>query len=302
MKTALILGITGNFGQEMAKSLERRGWRIKSIVRNRKKIRKSQDGYNIVEGNFQDKKTLQDASRDIDLIVYAINIPYNQWHKHALTMLEPVVQLAEEKHLHILFPGNVYNFSPSPENIAESVHAEPVSSKGRIRVAMESRLFEASQSGARVTIVRGGDFIGQNSQWLKMILKKRKGHQYTMRFPHTTEHRHQWSYLPDLCANAAMIIEKESNTFEVWHDQGLILTQDDWRKAFEENAYSIETQSFSWWLLSLFSYFVPLLREVVDMKYLWNNTLIMDGSKLKMELGKHYQQTELKNILQDLMT
>lgn len=300
MKTALILGVTGNFGQEMGKALERQGWKIKAIVRNRQNLTESQRGYNIAEGNFQDKKILQNASKDVDLIVYAVNPPYNQWHEHALSMLEPVVQLAEEKQLHILFPGNVYNFSPDSTAITESVHAEPVTAKGRIRVAMELRLFEASKSGARVTIIRGGDFIGRHSQWVDMILKKSKRNQHTMRFPHTSEHRHFWSYLPDLCANTAKIIEREKHTFEVWHDQGFVLTQDDWQQAFGQNGYALKITSFPWWLFSLFSYFVPLIREVVAMRYLWEETLILDGNKLRTELGERYQQTELKSIIKDL--
>ncbi len=129
--------------------------------------------YDIIEGDFKDRSILYNASKGVDLIVYAVNPPYHQWHEHALAMLEPVVQLAEDKKLHILFPGNVYNFRPDTTAITESAHAQPSTIKGQIRVAMELRLFEASKSGARVTIIRGGDFIGRNSQWLNMILKKR---------------------------------------------------------------------------------------------------------------------------------
>ncbi|WP_428775688.1 NAD(P)H-binding protein [Vibrio sp.] len=300
MKTALVLGITGNFGSEMAKALASQDWQIKTIVRNRQKLNESQLGFDILEGDFQDAATLQAATEGVELIVYAVNPPYPQWHSQALAMLEPVAQLAQQKRLQILFPGNVYNFSLSDTPIAESAPAQPVAAKGKIRAAMETRLQQASQSGAKVTIIRAGDFLGQHGQWLNMMLKKKPNH-YLMRFPHGAEHQHFWSYLPDLCANAAKLIERQTELFEIWHDPGLVLTQEDWRQAFEQNGYALKITRFPWWQFSLLSYFVPLIREVLEMKYLWDKTLILDGSKLKTELGEQCQQTKLDSIVKQLM-
>ncbi|CAG8998764.1 MAG: hypothetical protein CENE_00724 [Candidatus Celerinatantimonas neptuna] len=300
MRSALILGITGHFGREMGKALAKQGWNIKSIVRNLQHLRESQLDFDIIEGDYQDAALLDDASNDVELIVYAVNPLYHQWHKQALAMLEPVVQLAEKKKLHILFPGNVYNFRPDSSAITESTPADPVTAKGQIRVTMESRLRQASGSGARVTIIRGGDFMSRHGrQWLDVILKKKHG-RFTMRFPHASDHRHFWSYLPDLCANAVQVIDRSKNTFEIWHDPGFALTQRDWQQAFAKNGDTLRVARFPWWIFSLLSLFVPLIREVMQMRYLWQQPLILDGSKLKNELGHHYQHTRLEDIIKDM--
>lgn len=300
MKTALILGISGNFGQEMAKALSNRGWSIRAIVRKQGGQFTKWPNVEVIEGDYQDRNLLASVSDGVELLVYAINPPYTMWRKHALNMLEPVVELAEKKQIHLLFPGNVYNLNPTSDLLSENTPLMGVTAKGELRKQMEQRLKRASESGARISIVRAGDFIGQHSQWLEMILKNKQQGCFSFCLPHDSKHRHYWSYLPDLCANTAAIIEQSSSQFEVWHDPGLVVSQKDWLDAFEHNGLRLNITSFPWWFYSLLAVFVPLVKEVMEMKYLWEKELILDGSKMKKALGQNLQSTELKNIVHHL--
>ncbi|USD68029.1 NAD(P)H-binding protein [Vibrio sp. SCSIO 43136] len=300
MKTALVLGVTGNFGEAMAQALQKRGWKVKALVRNPEKLTAEQRGYEIIHGDFQDTHTLKAAAQGADLLVYAINPPYDQWKQSAMTMLEPVVTLAEQNNLHILFPGNVYTLKPSNNLIDEKAKPDPVSTKGSIRVDMEARLRKASQCGARITIVRAGDFIGERGQWISYALKRKRDH-YTLQLPHSETHRHYWSYLPDLSANAAQLIERQHTSFAVWNDPGLVLTIGDWQQAFESNGIVLKTRRFPWWVFHLISVFSPMLKEVIEMKYLWEDELVLDGSKMRRELGEAMQETGIQQIVKDLV-
>lgn len=303
MKTALILGITGKFGREMAVALTNKGWNVKAIVRSRKHLTEQHSNYQIIEGSYQDKALLEQASDGVDLIVYAINLPYPDWRQLALTMLEPVVQLAEHKKLHVLFPGNVYSYEPSLTPITEDAPMVGVTPKGEIRKEMELKLLAATNNGAKVTIVRAGDFIseGEGGEWLKMMLKKRRNERFVMRQPHSLMHRHFWSYLPDLCSNAVSAVEQQNLQFELWHDSGLVLTSKDWQQAFKNIGYKLELSDFPWWSLSILALFVPLIREVKEMKYLWEEELILDGSKLQRRLGPEFKKSSLETIVTQLV-
>jgi len=292
--------LSGNFGREMAKALDEKGWKIKAIVRNKGALQKDFPGFEIVQGDYLDRDLLASVSKGVELVVYAINPPYTMWKKHALNMLEPVVKLAEEKQMNLLFPGNVYNLIPEDFPISEESPLVGVTAKGEIRKRMEQRLKKASEFGARISIVRAGDFIGERTQWLEMILKKKKSGAFTFRSPHDSDHKHYWSYLPDLCANTAAIIEQNESQFEVWHDPGLVLSQKDWLGAFERNGIKLNITSFPWWFYSLVAVFVPLVKEVMGMKYLWDKELILDGSKMKKALGQNLKSTELKSIVHHL--
>jgi nucleoside-diphosphate-sugar epimerase len=302
MKTALIIGIGGNFGHQMAQALSDNGWQIKALMRDAKKAPKWLNATQIKLGSARDKSTVLQAAQGVDLIVYAANPQYHRWHEEALQMLEPTVQIAEELGLCILFPGNVYNFTPTEQRISEQQAMRAPSDKGKIRIAMEARLQKASLSGAKVTIVRAGDFLGEQMQmsWLDHMLKGKNG-QYKLAMPHDERHVHYWTYLPDLCANAAMLMSKSSADFEVWHDPGLALTTHDWQEAFIANGYSVKTSALPWWVFRFIAPFNPMLREVLKMRYLWQQPVVMDGSKMQGALGARLRKTEFKAIVASMV-
>lgn len=298
MKTALIIGISGNFGGQMARTLSKNGWQIKTLMRDASKAPDWLASANIFTGSAQDESAVDQAAQGAELIVYAANPPYHKWHQEAMKMLEPTIRVAEKRGLRILFPGNVYSYAPQPTAIKESVTVKAPTDKGEIRVQMEERLKQASQNGASVTIIRAGDFFGPDMHlsWLKMILKKgKKGYSYSA--PHDPQHVHFWSYLPDLCANAVKLVENPESNFDIWHDKGFALTLEDWRKAFSASGIALQIKKFPWPIFRILSLFSPMLREVIKMKYLWETNVVLDGTKLKNKLGKDLNSTALNEIV-----
>lgn len=298
MKTVLILGITGNFGLEMALALKAQGWIVKALLRDEAKAPQWLEKENRIIGDANEQEKVMAAANGVDLIVYGLSPAYHRWHIEALALLEPCVATAEKLGIRLLFPGNVYNFEPSESRISESQVMKPVTEKGAIRVAMEARLRKASEHGAKVTIVRAGDFIGPNTHmtWMDRVLKEKHG-EVKMAFPHDEKHVHFWSYLPDLCANTAMLMDMPQASFEIWHDSGLALNRADWQKAFAANGRTLKVSNFSWWILTIIAPVVPLVKEVLKMKYLWQQPVVLDGGKMKRALGEQYRATDLTAIL-----
>ncbi|MGF1695738.1 NmrA family NAD(P)-binding protein [Vibrio lamellibrachiae] len=301
MKTALILGITGNFGKQMALALIAEGWNIRGLMRDKSKAPTWLPSQDIMVGNANNESHVTNAAEGVDLIVYAVNPVYYRWGEEALPLLEPTVRVAEKMNIRILFPGNVYNFAPSSDLIAEDTPMKPISEKGKIRVQMEDRLRTATKNGAKVTIVRAGDFIGPDTHftWLDMTLKQKES-RATIAFPHNENHIHFWSFLPDLCTNCAKLLSQPQSQFEVWHDPGLRLSQVDWQHAFTSHNITLKVTRFHWWAYKLIVPFVPLVREVFKMRYLWQQPVLLDGRKMKATLGAKYTTTSLANIIPQL--
>jgi nucleoside-diphosphate-sugar epimerase len=55
--------------------------------------------------------------------------------------------------------------------------------------------------------------------------------------------------------------------------------------------------SFPWWLLALASPFVATFREMLEMRYLWRETLRMDNARLTAVLG-HEPHTPLAEAVE----
>jgi nucleoside-diphosphate-sugar epimerase len=302
MKTALIIGGNGNFGTEMAIALQQSGWRVRALVRDAAKADQLLKFDKVVQGDATSQQDVEQAALGADVIVYAANPPYHRWPELAMKMLEPTILAAQKLQCRILFPGNVYGLSPSQANITEEKLNAPVTEKGRIRVLMETRLEQATNQGAKVSIVRAGDFIGPKmaSSWLSHIFKNNK-RGVTMAMPHDEQHEHFWTYLPDLCANAAQLLNMPQSDFDVWHDPGFCLKAEDWRNAFAANSISVKTTRFPWWMFTLLTLVSPMLKEVMKMRYLWQQRIVLDGQKMTGVLGDSLQKTPLTEIIMQPM-
>ncbi|KJI83553.1 Rossmann-fold NAD(P)-binding domain-containing protein [Enterobacter asburiae] len=61
-----------------------------------------------------------------------------------------------------------------------------------------------------------------------------------------------------------------------------------------------KVKSFPWWLVSAMSPFNTTLREMREMRYLWEQTIEMDNSKLIAFLG-HEPQTPLTEAVRSTL-
>ena len=209
-------------------------------------------------------------------------------------MLESTIAAAKASGALIVFPGTVYNFGPETfPLVAEDAPQRPRTRKGRIRVEMERRLLEASQDGARVLILRAGDFFGPSSanSWFGAAMVKPGRRLTAVVYPGRREVGHAWAYLPDFAETAARLIERRAELapFSAFHFGG------HWFERGVEMAEAVRTASgnprlpirgFAWAPVRLLSPFVETFRELLEMTYLWRLPLRLDNRKLVAFLGQ----------------
>ncbi|MFT7113166.1 MAG: nucleoside-diphosphate-sugar epimerase [Porticoccaceae bacterium] len=301
MRTALIIGITGNFGHQMAITLLHNGWDVRAVLRDPTKLPSGLSKVEIFKGSATNSTLVNQSAQGCELIVYAANPMYHRWSEEAVQMLEPAIAAASSSGARILFPGNVYNYQPQTTPIDEDVIQTAPTEKGKIRVMMEHKLKQASLKGVKVTVIRAGDFIGPNAHftWLNMAMKQ-KASTTKLSLPHDSLHRHFWSYLPDLCNNAETLVNTSTENFELWHDVGLSLTSQDWIDALKENKKTVKQSAFPWIPLKVMALFSPKLNEVIKMRYLWKRSVLLDGTKMTRHLGEKLHSTPLSTIISEL--
>jgi nucleoside-diphosphate-sugar epimerase len=298
MKTALVLGITGGFGGHVAEALARNGWRLRALLRD---IARLPERFRDVEAIAGDASRIDDVRHAADgtqLIVYGINAPYHQWDNTVLPWLDVTAQVAEARRLMIVFPGNVYNFDPADGPIFDE-HApmHPVTPKGRLRQAMEARLRRASENGARVLVVRAGNFIGAHahSTWLRHLIKPAR-HGYALSAAGPRDVRHAWAYLPDVAATIAELLEQPAAlpVFSVFHFRGYEASFDDFAAAIQQaSGKAVAMKRFPWWLMRMAAPFSPWIRSLFEMRYLWQHAVHLDESRLAAALPMPVPHTPL---------
>lgn len=295
-RTALVLGATGGVGGEVARLLTARGWQVRALHRHPEKLPAAARASGMVwqRGDAMSAADVAAAAAGAAVIVHAVNPPgYRNWGRLALPMLDSTIAAACANGARIVLPGNVYNFGPDalPEP-SESSPQNATTVKGRIRVEMERRLRAATTNGARVLIVRAGDFFGPNAanNWFSQGLVTPGRPVTTITDPGRRGVGHQWAYLPDVAETIVSLLERSERLepFAVFHMEGHWDADGtqmiDAIRQVSANR-NIKTRKMPWWAIRALSPFVPLFRELTEMRYLWRVPLHMRNDRLVAVLG-----------------
>jgi nucleoside-diphosphate-sugar epimerase len=300
-KTALVIGATGGIGGAAAQAFLARGWRVRALTRRPLAAGllpgapKGLSGIEWLPGDAMNQADVVRAAHGVDCIVHGANPPrYTRWRELALPMLANSIEAARVSGARLIFPGNVYNFGPDAWPVVnEQSPQHPTTRKGAVRVEMEQMLQRAAQTqGVRSMVVRAGDFFGGHSpsSWFSTLMVKPGQPVKVVRFPGQAEVGHAWAYMPDLAETMVRLAEVQQGRpdFDVFHFGGhwtprTIDMAEAIRRAVGDPHLPIK--ALPWWLVYAAAPFVTMLREIIEMRYLWQVPLRLDNRKLLSVLG-----------------
>jgi len=296
---ALILGATGGIGGEIARQLRDAGWRVRALKRGLAHEQEQRDGFTWLRGDAMNRDDVRRAARGCSVIVHAVSPPgYRRWAEVVLPMLENTVTAAIEQRATIVLPGTIYNYGPDAFPVlTEDSPQNPTTRKGAIRVEMERRLRAATKQGARVLIVRAGDFFGPGStgsSWFSQSVVKAGQPVTAVNLLTAPGVGHQWAYVPDVARTVVALLARRDGLepfarFHMsghWDADGSQLAAAIRRVVARRTGKVPATRNFPWWLVRLASPFVPTMREVLELRYLWRQPLRMSNARLLGELGR----------------
>ncbi|MGB7192969.1 MAG: SDR family NAD(P)-dependent oxidoreductase [Collimonas pratensis] len=294
-KIALVLGATGGIGNAMAQKLLQRGWQVRALHRRAAQTAAADSsGIDWRQGDAMQQADVVAAAEGAAIIVHAVNPPgYRNWGQLVLPMIDNSIAAARVSGARIILPGTVYNYGADAfPDLSESSPQNPVTRKGAIRVQMEQRLRSAAQAGVRSLVVRAGDFFGPHmaNAWLSQGMLKPGQPVTAVTYPGKRGIGHQWAYLPDVAETMMQLVEREEalaafDTFHMqghWDADGTRMVGAIGRAAGRAD---LKVKSFPWWLLPALAPFVPVMREMREMAYLWRQPLRMNNRRLLKVLG-----------------
>lgn len=260
--TVLVMGATGRFGRHAARAFTEAGWTVRRFDRGRDDI--------------------EQAARGADVIVAAANPAYQHWARVVPALHERIRAAARAGGATVLLPGNVYVFGPDcpPPWGADSPHLAE-NPLGRVRREMEAGYRAA---GIRTIVLRAGDFIdtAASGAWFDRILpKSRSGG--ALAYPGPPDLPHAWAFLPDLARAAVGLaaIRDRLARFEDVPFPGYTLTGAEIAAILSRVCgRTIGIRPFPWWQLRLARPFVPIVRHVLEMRWLWEVPHSLDESRL----------------------
>lgn len=305
-KTVLILGARGRFGLAATKAFAAAGWQVLAQVRAGASGPQVA-GVRWLAQDPQDTASLTAAAQGATVVVHAINPPYvnSQWLRQAPRLMGAAIALARALGATLMLPGNVYNFGTGlPGVLTESTPQMADTVKGRVRIAMERQLADATRDARmKAVVIRAGDFFGSGKgSWLDLLIASRL-RQGKLMLPGPLDSPGAWAYLPDLARTFVAVAERRAQlpAFDTLHFAGYTLSGQDWRDVLTDLAWEqgwlpddgqLKLGAMPWPLIRAGSWLVPTWASLCEMRYLWNTPHRLANEKLLALLG-HEPHTPL---------
>lgn len=287
--TVLILGAAGRIGQVLVSAFAEAGWSVRAQAR--KPLPAALAAHPRVQAvrcEALHADALGAAAQGVQVVIHALNPPYTQWDKLALPLLDAAIDAARESGALLMLPGNVYNYgSELPARLSPNTAQRGDTPKARMRIEIEARM--AATPGLRSVVIRAGDFFGGpgRGSWFDMALASQlnKGR---FIYPAALDTLHPWAYLPDLAQAFVRVADRhaELTGHQRLHFAGHAVTGAQLHESMQRAmGRDLKAASLPWALMRVGALFVPMWRELMVMRYLWQCPHQLDDQGLRDLIG-----------------
>jgi nucleoside-diphosphate-sugar epimerase len=228
---------------------------------------------------------------DASVIYFCANPPYTRWPTDFPPLLEGAIEGAKTSGARLIVADNLYVYAPTTEPLTEDLPWKPATRKGRVRAAMDERLVAASRTGAiRMAIGRASDFFGPgalNTALIGEYFFKQYFAGKTVDWMGRLDVPHTYSYIGDFGRGLVTLGEHDVALGQVWH-----ITADApatgaqyLDMVFAAAGARAKIRRASKAALQFIGLFNPLMSEMAEMAYEFEQPYIMDGSKFARSFG-----------------
>ena len=288
-RRVLVLGANGRFGLAAVQAFAAAGWDVLAQVR-RAPAAAMPANVRCIAVPVTDVDAIVALAAGAQVVVHALNPHYTRWSAEVMPLGRLGMEIAERLGARFALPGNVYNYGAAmPPLLAADTPQWASTRKGRLRVELEAEMRRRAPR-LRSVILRAGDYFGSGEgNWFDLQIAKGAA-RGRLSYPGATGLAHAWAYVPDmaralvgLCEHAAL------PDFADIPFAGNTLTGSALMDAIERAARELgaggarpfRRAEVPWWLMRLLSPVAPLLRELVEMRYLWDTPHALDDAALR---------------------
>ena len=292
----LVIGSTGSIGNAVVSELSSRGLEVRALVRDSNKARKALRGkVDLLEGSAESPQVLTTAFEGVDIVFNCLNLPYPEWSKLP-AIHKQILNAAKDASAKMVFPGNVYIYGHAQSaKVSEEHPRNPCSTKGRLRVQLEDMFMDASRKNDVPTvIVRFPDFYGPNASGIGDDIFTAAIARKTARWFGSLDALHEFILISDAAKAMVMASVRDDVYGQDFNVPGPEpITAMDWiTLVFKEAGEQPRMTGTNRLTMRLFGVFNKMAREFVEMQYLTEEPLILDGTKFTKFFGTKYPSTD----------
>lgn len=286
-----ILGAGGAIGIELAKALPTYTSDIRLVGRNPKKVNSTDQ---LFQADLTNRDQVFKAVEDSQVAYLMVGFDYNTklWQQKWPPLIKNVIDACIHHKAKLVFFDNVYAIGGDNVNhITENSPISPTSKKGEVRAAVDKLILDSIEKGnLNAIIARSADFFsGVKDKSILMntvydnLAKGKKAQWFC-----NAKVIHSVSYTPDLAKGTAILGNTENAYNKVWNlpTDPQKITGEEWINLFAtEMKASNKYQALPGWGLKAIGLFVPILKEMYEMRYQYDRDYYFDSSKFNKEFN-----------------
>ncbi|MFO7633833.1 MAG: NAD-dependent epimerase/dehydratase family protein [Caldilinea sp.] len=296
---ALIFG-AGQVGMNLMEQLAAEGVQVTLVNRSGRVKETLPTGVSVVAGDLNDPATVTRLAANAEVVFQTAQPAYTEWPKGWPPLIRSIVDGIAQTSARLVFVDNLYMYgSTHGQPIREDMPYAAAGHKGKVRAQVAATLLDAHEAGRiQVTIGRASDFFGPRGTDTAVLGERFFEAAFAGKsvdvfgnpnLPHT------YTYLPDF-ARGLITLSRHSEAYgRAWHtpNHQTISTAELIRLIGAEMGQEIKTRAVSPLMVSMLGLFVPIVREMKEMMYEFQEPYIVDDSQFRAAFGA--QTTPLRD-------
>jgi nucleoside-diphosphate-sugar epimerase len=245
----------------------------------------------VLAGDANDSAFTRAACQGAAVVYNCTNPPYTQWPELFPRLQASILAGAAAAGAKLVVMDNLYMYGPTGgKPLTEDLPYAATTRKGRTRAQMAETLLEAHAKGTvRVAIGRASDFFGpgvrDSSAGDRVFIPAIQGK--TIQVLGNPDLPHTYTYVPDIGKALVILGEREEALGQAWHipSPQTITTRAFINQVCAKAGIVPHIQAAPHWLISGLGFFNPMMREVAEMTYEFEEPFILDASRFTSAFG-----------------
>ena len=291
--THTILGANGTIATELIPVLKKHNVNIRLVSRKPQNI----EGTESITADALNSEEVLSAILGSDVVYLTIGLVYDAkiWKEQWPVIMRNVINACKATGAKLVFFDNIYMYGKIDGVITEDTPYNYISKKGRVRADVARMLLQEMAAGTlNATIARAADFYGprviEKSFAGLLVFDRMKNGSSAQWFINADVPR-SFNYTPDAAEALYILATNEQSFGQVWHlPSAAPLTARQFIKlAAQYMQTSDKVTVLPKWLLKLFGYFNPFMKEAYEMNY--QNEFPLHFSSAKFEKAFNFTPT-----------
>ncbi len=217
--------------------------------------------------------------------------PYTEWPEKFPQITQGILEGVSRSKSKFVFGDNLYMYGPNNgKPLHEDLPYHATGHKGKVRAEMAEMLMQAHKAGkVQVTIGRGSDFYGPtvlNSAVGEILFGAALAGK-PANLLGNVDQPHTLTYITDFGNALVTLGENEAAFGKIWHvpSAETITTREFVKLIEKEIDNSVTIRAAGGALVSIIGLFSPLMRELKEVLYQWEEPFIVDHSHFEAAFG-----------------